>query len=287
MFQFDPKNPCPAIGGNVFSHKCEVSKKDILLAGAYNQVARPDFFVCEPPCLPLSVRPDVLVFRSEILTEPTIITGSIFVDLFVSSDCQDTDFTAKLIDEYPPSVDYPGGFAMNICHGIQRCRFREVTEYLRVQNEADCLQKIDIPALVSDTASNSVSSAVASTQSSVPPAPSLLTPHKVYCIRIELFPTSNVFVKGHRIRMDISSSCFPHFDVNPNTPEGAANSQRMFVANNTVFHSANFPSLIHMPIESISDDHARQISGTQVDAFNQLQLVDLNNKTRGEKANEK
>ena len=41
----------------------------------------------------------------------------------------------------------------------------------------------------------------------------------VYTFTIKLYPTSNVFKKGHRIRVDVSSSNFPRFDVNPNTGE--------------------------------------------------------------------
>jgi len=46
------------------------------------------------------------------------------VELTVSSDAPDTDFTAKLIDVHPPSEDYPTGFAMNVTDGIFRCRYR-------------------------------------------------------------------------------------------------------------------------------------------------------------------
>ena len=47
-----------------------------------------------------------------------------------------------------------------------------------------------------------------------------MTPGEVYAIKVTAFPTSNLFKRGHRIRLDVSSSNFPHFDVNPNT--GAA-----------------------------------------------------------------
>jgi predicted acyl esterase len=50
-----------------------------------------------------------------------------------------------------------------------------------------------------------------------------MVPGEVYAITIELFPIANLFCRGHRLRLDISSSNFPHFDVNPNSgePEGA------------------------------------------------------------------
>ena len=44
-----------------------------------------------------------------------------------------------------------------------------------------------------------------------------MEPGQVYAITIEMQPTSLVFKKGHRIRVDVTSSDFPHFDRNPNT----------------------------------------------------------------------
>jgi len=56
----------------------------------------------------------------------------------------------------------------------------------------------------------------------------LRSPGKVVRIRITLFPTANLFLPGHRIRLDISSSNFPKFDLNPHTgePEGTAQADR-------------------------------------------------------------
>src|SRR5947208_9382743 len=48
-------------------------------------------------------------------------------------------------------------------------------------------------------------------------APSPLVPDEIYAITIELFPTANLFARGHRLRLDIASSNFPHFDSNPNS----------------------------------------------------------------------
>ena len=55
----------------------------------------------------------------------------------------------------------------------------------------------------------------------------LMKPGKVYEFTIEPIPTANVFKKGHRIRIDISSSNFPRFDVNPNTGEPLGQNRRM------------------------------------------------------------
>jgi uncharacterized protein len=57
-------------------------------------------------------------FQSEPLAEDLEVTGELEVKLWVSSTAVDTDFTAKLIDVYPPSGDFPGGFDLNIGDGI-------------------------------------------------------------------------------------------------------------------------------------------------------------------------
>jgi uncharacterized protein len=78
--------------------------------------------------------------------------------------------------------------------------------------------------------------------------PALMVPGEVYAITIELFPIGNLFARGHRLRLDISSSNFPHFDVNPNSgePEGSMDHRR--VAENRVFVDAQRPSHIVRPI---------------------------------------
>jgi putative CocE/NonD family hydrolase len=78
--------------------------------------------------------------------------------------------------------------------------------------------------------------------------PTLMTPGQVYPIKVTAFPTSNLFTRGHRIRLDISSSNFPHFDVNPNTgaPEGTGLVRR--VARNTVYMDASHPSHVILPL---------------------------------------
>jgi uncharacterized protein len=63
-----------------------------------------------------------------------------------------------------------------------------------------------------------------------------------------LYPTSNVFARGHRIRLDVSSSNFPRFDVNPNTGEPLGQSGRTLVAKNTIYHEPAHPSHLTLPI---------------------------------------
>jgi len=76
----------------------------------------------------------------------------------------------------------------------------------------------------------------------------LITPGETYQVTIEPFPTANVFKKGHRLRVDISSSNFPRWDVNPNTGEALGKHRRMIAADNTIFHSAAYPSRIILPV---------------------------------------
>jgi hypothetical protein len=76
----------------------------------------------------------------------------------------------------------------------------------------------------------------------------LMQPGRVYALTIHLYPTSNLFAKGHRIRLDISSSNFPRFDVNPNTGEALNANRRLAVATNTVYHDRDHPSQVILPI---------------------------------------
>jgi len=199
-FEFDPKHPVPTIGGNISSGD------NIMLQGAWNQTGGQHVWNFLDP-VPLSARRDIVVFQSQPLAEDLEVTGEIEVKLFASTTALDTDFTAKLIDVYPPSDDWPGGFDLNIGDGIVRGRFRE-----SLDKEV------------------------------------LLEPGKVYPFTIKLYPTSNVFKKGHRIRVDISSSNFPRFDINPNTGEPLNRNRLSVLATQTIHHDRNHPSHILLPI---------------------------------------
>jgi hypothetical protein len=200
-FDFDPQHPVPTMGGTV------TSGEPLMRGGGYDQREGPGFYGSRPPYLPVEARPDVLVFQTEPLVEDVEVTGAIEANLWISSDGPDTDFTIKLIDVYPPSEDYPQGFALNLTDGILRCRYRDSWEN-----------------------------------------PVLMTPDQIYLIRVRAFPTSNLFTAGHRIRLDVSSSNFPHFDVNPNTgaPEGKGLTRR--VARNSVFVDASRCSHVILPL---------------------------------------
>ena len=76
----------------------------------------------------------------------------------------------------------------------------------------------------------------------------LLDPGKVYEYKIDLWSTSNVFLKGHRIRLEVSSSNFPRFDRNLNTGKDAATTSDFVKATNTILHDAAHPSALILPV---------------------------------------
>ncbi len=220
-FQFDPHDPVPTIGGNISSHNAPASKQSVPMRpgdtgnlmeqGAYDQRCRVELWTCKDE-RPLSARNDVLVFQTAPLEQDLEVTGRLIVKLWASSSTPDTDFTAKLIDVYPPNADFPAGADLNIGDSIVRARYR-----------------------------NGVNQ---------PPAPT--KPGEVYEFTIELYPTSILFQRGHRIRVDISSSNFPRFDVNPNTGEPLNDNRRTAVAVNTIYHDAQHPSRIVLPVVPVS-----------------------------------
>jgi putative CocE/NonD family hydrolase len=78
--------------------------------------------------------------------------------------------------------------------------------------------------------------------------PVALEPGKVYPFHIDLWSTSNIFRKGHKIRLEVSSSNFPRFDRNLNTDKSAANDQASVKATNTIYHDAKYPSALTLPL---------------------------------------
>jgi hypothetical protein len=78
--------------------------------------------------------------------------------------------------------------------------------------------------------------------------PTPLTPGEVSRFTIDLWATSHVFLPGHRIRVEISSSNFPRFDRNLNTGEDPALGTRWQAAEQTVFHDQRYPSHVLLPI---------------------------------------
>lgn len=78
--------------------------------------------------------------------------------------------------------------------------------------------------------------------------PEPIVPGQVYKYEIDLGVTANVFKKGHRIRLEISSSNFPKFDRNPNTGNKFGFDSELKIATQKIFHDSNYQSHIILPI---------------------------------------
>jgi hypothetical protein len=183
-YKFDPANPVPTKGGLNLQ----------IPAGPRDQTA-------------IENRPDVLLFTSELLSEPIAVVGRISADLWVSTDAKDTDFTVKITDVYPD------GRSMLVLDGILRLRHRNT----------DAKEEF-------------------------------LPQNTVTKITVDLWSTAIIFNKGHRIRVAISSSNYPRFQVNPNNGQPFSLTPDNFVvANNTLYHQSDRASAINLPIISLAD----------------------------------
>jgi putative CocE/NonD family hydrolase len=104
---------------------------------------------------------------------------------------------------------YPDGKAINLGDGIIRARYRESPTFATEK---------------------------------------LLEPGMMYEYTIDLWATSNVFKRGHRIRVDVSSSNFPKYDRNLNTGNVAHLDTQVRTASQTIYHDAQHPSAIILPV---------------------------------------
>ncbi len=201
-YNFDPADPVPTVGGNFANY----GTTGFLEGGGFDQIAG-TMSGDSSLRLPLASRADVLVFRTAPLAEGIEVTGVVTCRLFVSSSAVDTDFTVKLIDEYPPNEDYPNGYALNLGDSILRMRYR-------------------------DGFAEEV----------------FMKPGEIYEIELRLQATSNFFAPGHCLRIDVSSSNSPHYDVNPNTGEPLGQNRCREVARQTVYVDAGRASSIELPV---------------------------------------
>ncbi|OIK15896.1 hypothetical protein BIV60_07160 [Bacillus sp. MUM 116] len=184
-FIYDPKNPVPTKGGSTLF-------AGPLTMGPFDQRE-------------IEERDDVLVYSTEPLTEAVEVTGPVKVKLWSSTDAQDTDFTAKLVDTAPD------GKAIILTEGIVNAKYRN----------------------------------------GFYPEKELTGEVEEY--EIDLWATSNVFLPGHRITLEISSSSFPHYLPNPNTGKSLIENNEMMKAKQTIFHSEKYPSHLILPIIPVKE----------------------------------
>jgi hypothetical protein len=178
-----------------------------------------------------SRRPDVLVFRTEILKEDITLTGPVIADLFVSISTTDADFVVKIIDVFPddfkyndsiptpkpthetrrnPKPDYPmGGYQMLVRGEVMRGKFRNSFEN-----------------------------------------PEPFSPGKITEVKYELPDVAHTFQKGHRIMIQIQSSWFPLVDRNPQQFLDIYHCDETDFVKSTikVYHDANHASNVLLPI---------------------------------------
>lgn len=153
----------------------------------------------------IAVRQDVLVYDTDVVTEPLTIAGQPQVTLYVSSSAVDTDFTAKLVDVTP------SGKAYNLVETIVRMRWREGYDKEVFMEEG-----------------------------------------KVYPATLNLPSTFITLQKGHRLRLEVSSSSFPRFLRNLNTGGDSVTETKAIVATNAVHHSEEHRSKLTFPV--LGDD---------------------------------
>lgn len=197
----DPRNPVPTIGGALSSGE------PVMRGGAYDQRTGAELFGAVPPYGPLAARPDVLSLSTAAFDRDFTIAGPVELRLWLACDAPDADIHAKLVDLHPPTPDDPEGFAMNLCEGVLRLRYR------------DSWSK-----------------------------PVAMEPGAMYAVTVSLFPVANRFQRGHRLRLDIAGSNFPHFDINPNSGEPEGSFEHPRKAETRIFVGASRPSHLVLPV---------------------------------------
>jgi putative CocE/NonD family hydrolase len=132
-------------------------------------------------------RPDVLTWQTEPLAEDVAVTGDIIADLFASTTGSDSDWIVKLIDVYPED-------------------YQKITDEDATKGTGPVLngyQLMIADEILRGRYRNSVET------------PSPITPTLVTEYRIDLHPNDHVFLKGHRIMVQVQSTWFPLYDRNP------------------------------------------------------------------------
>jgi putative CocE/NonD family hydrolase len=157
-----------------------------------------------------AARRDVLVYDTHELTHDVEIVGPITARLFAATSSRDTDWMIRLVDVHPD------GRALFLAEGVMRARHRDPRR---------------------SGAFN-------------PHMLSTIEPNRAYEYTIDFWrPTGNVFARGHRIRIEISSSYYPYYLLNPNTGEDNIGRAKEFrTAEQTVYHDAARPSHVVLPV---------------------------------------
>src|ERR1017187_8764186 len=155
---------------------------------------------------------EVLVYDTPPLDADIEVTGPIEAQLYAATSAEDTDWMVRLVDVYPD------GYAALLAEGLMRARNRDPSREGRY-NAA---------------------------------ALTTVQPDSILEYTIEFWrPTANVFRKGHRIRVEISSSYYPYYLRNLNSGAeniGLVSESEAKVATQTIHHGPRYPSHIVLPV---------------------------------------
>ena len=178
-FVYDPKNPVPSLGG-------EALLKSNISVGGMRLQPEPDW------------RQDVLSFVSETFENSISILGKMKVELFVKSNCEDTAFTAKIMEVYED------GKAYNIRSSVTTLAYDLDRDYI---------------------------------------------PGEIIKVTIDFWDIAYEIPKGSKIRIDISSSDFPQYNIHSNMAGNWAEQKATKNAIQTLLCGEEFPSRVIIPIK--------------------------------------
>jgi len=158
---------------------------------------------------------EILTYSSEPLQEDLEVTGPIYLVLYASSTQKDTDFYVRLVDQAPDKEQQKGAPPKGriLTRGWLRASHRELDS------------QRSSPRRPFHSHSN----------------PSPIEPGKIYRYDIEVLPTSNLFRKDHRIRIDLSNGDSPVFDL-------GGHHYGIKMGKDTIYHDGDHPSHIVLPI---------------------------------------
>lgn len=157
----------------------------------------------------IEARDDVLTYTSEPLESDYTVLGRVWATLYAASSAPDTDFVVRLVDVHPD------GKAIVLADGIIRASARE---------------SYPAPGVIRAS------------------RPEPIEPGRVYEYCVDLWATGNTFKRGHRVRVDVTSSSHPRWERNPNTGESAGRSGRTEVARQRIFHGPEHPSRVTLTV---------------------------------------
>lgn len=136
-----------------------------------------------------ATRPDVAVFTSDVLTEEVTVSGEVVADLLVSMTGTDADFIVKLIDVYPDDYRYPREIAQNFTNRPLMAGYQMLVRWEVMRGKYR----------------NSLSE------------PEAFVPGEKTQVKFTMPGTAHTFLPGHRVMIQVQSTCYPLIDINPQT----------------------------------------------------------------------